>query len=429
MSTRVLTFVLVTSTTSRRRRLVRRSLIPSAAVLALAGTGIANASTDTTTPTDMTSSDSSTDATTPGTTGDTTGGVTAAEAGAVPASDLTLESGEVFVSGSSTVEPISIRVGELASQLSDGGLAVTVEGPGTGDGFALFCEGGADISDASRPIKDEEAQACADAGIDFIELEVGIDGLSVLTSPANTEVPCLDTPGLYALLGPESEGFENWSDANDLAAEVGSAYTDLPDQPLEIVAPGEESGTYDSFVEFAIADLAEERGQDAVTRADYSANADDNLIISGLEAADYSLGWVGFAYYAAEGDRLQAIAIDGGDGCVAPTVETIGDGTYPFSRSLYIYVSTASLDANPAVKSFVDLYMSQEGMAMVTDAGYVSLPTDRISATLDTWTNMVTGTQAGAESTATTAAAATATTAAAVTTAESMSATATTATG
>ncbi len=141
---------------------------------------------------------------------------------------LELAAGDVFVSGSSTVEPISIRVGELADELSGGELKVTVEGPGTGDGFVKFCGGETDISDASRQIKDEEAQACADAGIEYVELEVAIDGLTVATNPANTDIECLDVPALYALIGPESEGFANWSDANDLAAEVGSAYAPFP---------------------------------------------------------------------------------------------------------------------------------------------------------------------------------------------------------
>ncbi len=176
--------------------------------------------------------------------------------------EVELAAGDVFVSGSSTVEPISIRVGELAGELSGGELKVTVEGPGTGDGFQKFCGGETDISDASRPINDEEAQACADAGIEYVELEVAIDGLTVATNPANADIECLDVPALYALIGPESEGFGNWSDADDLAAEVGSAYAPFPDVPLVVYGPGEESGTYDTFVEFAIADLAEERGAD-----------------------------------------------------------------------------------------------------------------------------------------------------------------------
>jgi len=299
--------------------------------------------------------------------------------------EVELAAGDVFVSGSSTVEPISIRVGELASELSGGELKVTVEGPGTGDGFQKFCTGEADISDASRPINDEEAQSCADAGIEYVELEVAIDGLTVATNPANADVECLDIAALYALIGPESEGFGNWSDANDLAAEVGSAYGPFPDIPLVVYGPGEESGTYDTFVEFAIADLAEERGADEATRADYTSSANDNLIVQGIESADTSLGWVGYAYYVAEQERMKSIAVDGGDGCVEPTPETIGDASYPFSRSLYIYVNTGTAAENPAVASFVDLYLSEQGLAKVADAGYVDLPADRIQATLDAW--------------------------------------------
>jgi phosphate transport system substrate-binding protein len=314
----------------------------------------------------------------------TTGSDTATTAGG-DGGEAALEGGTVFVTGSSTVEPISIRVGELASELSGGDLQVTVEGPGTGDGFAKFCAGEADIADASRPIRDEEAATCADNGIELVELEVAIDGLTVATSPANDAVTCLDVPALYALLGPESEGFGDWSDADDLATEVGSASGPFPDAPLAIFGPGEESGTYDSFVEFAIADLAEERGQDEFTRADYSSSANDNLIVEGIENADTSLGWVGFAYYVAEQDRMRAIEIDGGDGCVAPTTQTISDGSYPFSRSLYIYVSTAVLESNPAVESFVDLYLSDDGLAAVAAAGYVDLPADRIEASRAAW--------------------------------------------
>ena len=295
-----------------------------------------------------------------------------------------LAGGSVFVTGSSTVEPISIRVGELAGELSGGDLAVTVEGPGTGDGFATFCAGEADIADASRPINDEEIAACEDGGVEYVELEIAIDGLTVATNPANEAITCLDVPALYALVGPESEGTQAWSENSELATEVGSAYADdFPDAQLDISGPGEESGTYDTFVEFAIADLAEEREQEEATRADYSSSPNDNLIVEGIEGSESSLGWVGYAYYVAEAERMKAIEIDGGEGCVAPTEETISGGTYPFSRSLYIYVNTANAESNPAVASFVDLYLSDDGLANVTAAGYVALPDDRIQATRD----------------------------------------------
>ena len=300
--------------------------------------------------------------------------------------DVELAAGEVFVTGSSTVEPISTRVGELAGTESGGELDVTVEGPGTGDGFATFCGGGADITDASRPISDEEIALCEEGGVEWVELEVAIDGLTVATSPANEAITCLDVPALYALVGPESEGTANWSDTSELATEVGSAYAaDFPEAPLDISGPGEESGTYDTFVEFAIADLAEERGADEATRADYASSPNDNLIVDGIESSESSLGWIGYAFYAAEQERMKAIEIDTGDGCVAPTPETIADGSYGFSRSLYIYVNTANAESNPAVASFVDLYLSDAGLATVAEAGYVDLPDDRVQATRDAW--------------------------------------------
>lgn len=311
---------------------------------------------------------------------------TTAAAGSTAAPGGNDVSGDVVVTGSSTVEPISIKVGELIGEQTGGGVAVSVKGPGTGDGFKEFCAGEADISDASRPIKDEEAQACADAGVEFTELEVAIDGLTVGTSVNNSAVECIDVAGLYALIGPESEGFAKWSDANDLAAEVGSKYAPFPDAPLSITGPGEESGTYDSFVEFAIADLAEERGQDENTRADYTASPNDNVIVEGIEGSDTSLGWVGFAYYVGEQDRMKAIGIDSDDAeCVVPTEETIADGSYPFSRTLYIYVNNAKAAENPAVKAYVDLYVSAEGLALAGDAGYVVLPEDRAQASADAW--------------------------------------------
>lgn len=304
------------------------------------------------------------------------------ESGATPE----LTGGDVFVSGSSTVEPVSVRVSELADELTGGDLKVTVEGPGTGDGFQIFCEGGADVTGASRAIKEEEAQACADAGIEVVELKIGIDGLTVATNPANSAVECLDPAALYALIGPESEGFASWSEANELAAELGSAYSELPDAPLTISGPGEESGTYDSFVEFAIGPFAEDRGADEATRADYTSSANDNLIVEGIEGSDTSLGWVGYAYYKAEGDRLKAIAIaDDAGNCVLPTDETVADGSYPFSRDLFIYVNVGAAMENPAVMSYVDLYLSDEGIAKVAEAGYVGEPAEDLAAARDAW--------------------------------------------
>ena len=313
---------------------------------------------------------------------------TAADGGDEPSEGSDV-SGDVVVSGSSTVEPISIAVAEAFADLAPD-VNVSVDGPGTGDGFALFCEGGSDISDASRPIKDEEAAACEEAGIEFVELKVAFDGIAVMTNPAN-DVECLTFADLYALSGPESQGFGNWSDAGELAAELGSTTT-FPDLDLTMVAPGEESGTYDSFIEIVFGDIAEARlesgaiaeDQAETTRPDYQASGDDNLIIQGIEGAEGSFGWVGFAFAEEAGDGVKEVAVDGGDGCIAPTTETIADGSYPVSRALYIYVNTANAAENPAVGAYVDFYIN-DGIGAVEEVGYVSLPDDQISESRAAW--------------------------------------------
>ena len=298
--------------------------------------------------------------------------------------------GTLTISGSSTVQRISSLVAEDFQALNPD-VEYTVDGPGTGDGFALFCNGETDISDASRAIKDEEAAACADKGIHYVELQVGIDGLSVITSPANEAVTCLSFLDLYALLGPESQGFDNWSDADDLAGELaslegnGDSHAPYPDAALRVTAPGEESGTYDSFVEFAVAGIAGEREQDAVTRPDYTASGDDNVIIEGVSGFDTSLGWVGFAFADENKDTIKSLEVDGGDGCVAPTPETIASGDYPMSRPLFIYVNTDKEATNPAITAFVDYYLSDAGIAVVTEADYIALTADELAATRSTW--------------------------------------------
>jgi phosphate transport system substrate-binding protein len=294
-------------------------------------------------------------------------------------------SGKVVVSGSSTVQPISSLVAENFSG-KNSGVSISVDGPGTGDGFALFCKGQTDISDASRPIKDEEKSACQTAGISFTELKIGLDGITVMTSPKNNAVTCLTKPDLYALVGPESTGFNNWSDANALDKELGGKGT-LPNVPLDITAPGEESGTYDAFIELALKSIADEREQpNDATRPDYQSSPNDNVIIQAMEGSDTPFGWVGFAYAEENASGVKILQVDGGNGCVAPTRETIADNSYPLSRALYIYVNNAKATASPAVKAFVDYYL-QNMKQDVADAGYVELPDDQIQATQQAWSS------------------------------------------
>ncbi len=299
-------------------------------------------------------------------------------------------SGTILISGSSTVEPISARVAEDFSKANPG-VGLTVEGPGTGDGFKKFCSGETDISDASRPIKDKEIDACKEAGIEWIELYVAIDGLSVLTSPENEKASCVTFNDLYALTGPESTGFGKWSDAANLAQEIGGvSATNYFDEDLVITGPGEESGTYDTYVEFVIEDVAEERGADAVTRPDYVASPNDNVIIEGIAGSKYSLGWVGYAFYAENTDRVKALEVNNGEsGCVAPSADTIASGEYPLSRPLFIYVNANKVVDNPALASFVDYYVSEAGLAQVSNAGYV--PLADYGPTRDAWTNRIIG--------------------------------------
>lgn len=291
-------------------------------------------------------------------------------------------SGSVVVSGSSTVEPISI---EVASRFNEQhpDVDIPVDGPGTGDGFELFCNGETDINDASSKVKDEQIEACEANGIEFIELQIGNDGIAMMTNTANDAVECLTLADIYALVGPESQGVETWAAANDLSKELGGA-GELPDAPLSIVGPGEESGTFSSFVELVIEEFNEDRGQEATTRPDYQASPDDNVIIQGIQGSDTSFGWVGFAF-AREAEGVKVLEVDGGDGCVAPTDETIADGSYPVSRPLFIYVNKAKAEENQALADFVDFYLSDEGISAVSEVGYVDLGAEQLEETRARW--------------------------------------------
>lgn len=323
-----------------------------------------------------------------------------ATSGAPASSDAPTDgglSGSIFVSGSSTVEPITTAVAKLFSDANPD-LAIQVEGPGTGDGFAKFCAGETDISNASRAIKDEEAATCAENGVEYVELKVAIDGLSVITSAKNTAVDCVSFADLWVLLGPDATGRNNWSDADEAAAELSAAVgTDFgtlnapyPDAPLTVTAPGEESGTFDSFVEIVLAKVGKAlEAEDDAPRPDYTASPNDNVIIEGIAANDTSLGWVGFAFVEENLDVVKPLQVDKGEGCVEPTAETIASGDYPIARSLYVYVSKNKLAENPALEAFVDFYLSDEGLAVIgTGEGqvpYVPMASADLEATRAAW--------------------------------------------
>ena len=315
--------------------------------------------------------------------------------------------GSLFVSGSSTVEPISRRNAEKFAE-AEGGVDISVEGPGTSDGFALFCAGDSDVQDASRAIDEEEIAACEENGIEFIELYVAIDGLSLVTSALNDQVDCLSFTDIWALLGPEAGGNgTNWSDAEALADETfaatggatGELNTPYPDAPIAITAPGEESGTFDSFVELALGPVADALGlEEFTTTANYQSSGDDNAIIQGIagsESSPETLGWVGFAFVEENLDLVRPLPVDGGEGCVEPTVDTIASGEYPIARPLFIYVDAAAAEENAALESFVDFYLSDEGRASVSEVGYVDIPDEDWQATVERWESRTTGNEAG----------------------------------
>jgi phosphate transport system substrate-binding protein len=292
--------------------------------------------------------------------------------------------GSLNISGSSTVEPITSLVAEKF-QSANNGVEIAVDGPGTTDGFALFCNGETDVQDASRAIKDEEIAACKDKGVDYIELEIALDALSVIGNPQNS-IECLNFGDLYALFGPESEAFKSWADANALAKEVGGN-GGFPDVPLTIVAPGAESGTFGSFIDLAIKDIAEGRGKDATLRTDYQSSADDNVIVDNAAGNAGGIGFVGFSYAQNAGDTVKEFQVDKGDGCVSPSSDTVIDGTYPLGRPLFIYINKEKLTSNPALKPFVDFYLTDDGIASVEEVQYIALPTDRLEATRTAWTS------------------------------------------
>jgi len=316
-------------------------------------------------------------------------------------------SNRIFISGSSTVEPISTAVAK-AFNAQNPDVAIQVEGPGTGDGFAKFCAGETDISNASRAIKAAEVENCEANGVEFIELKVAIDGLSVITSVNNTAIECVSFADLWVLLGPDATGRNNWSDANAAAAELKTAIGDkngvinapYPDARLTVTAPGEESGTYDSFVEIVLGSVAKSlKADDDQARPDYTASPNDNVIIEGIAANNTSLGWVGYAFVEENLDKIKPLKVDAGKGCIEANTATISSGEFPIARALYIYVNKAKAEANAALASFVDFYMSEAGLGLIgSGAGqvpYVSLAAADIEATRAVWAAKTVGTRDG----------------------------------
>ena len=310
--------------------------------------------------------------------------------------------GEFLVSGSSTVFPIVQKQAEEFFALNPG-VAISVEGPGSGDGAALFCDGEIPIGNASRPYKDEELATCEANGIEFIELRRGIDGISVITSAENDAVECVSFNQLYALISTDAQGIETWAGGNDILAAIGSSADAMPDAPLDIFGPGEESGTFDSFGEIVIEAVAKGKtGLDTEAyefsdqiRPDYQSSGNDNVIIEGIGSSPTSLGWVGFAFAkeAEEAGEAKLLAVsteDGGD-CIIPSPETIASAEFPIARFLYTYINAEMAAESEAVTAFVDYMMSDVGLEAVTAAGYIDLSDADQTLAQTVWAERITG--------------------------------------
>jgi phosphate transport system substrate-binding protein len=261
--------------------------------------------------------------------------------------------GAVQIDGSSTVFPIMEAVAE-EFQIENRGVRVTVGISGTGGGFKRFCAGETDISDASRPIKDLEREECAANGVEFLELPIAWDGLSVIANPANDFAMCLTVEELQRIWEPGSS-VTTWRDVR----------SDFPAEPIKLYGPGTDSGTFDYFTE-AI------NGESGASRADYQASEDDNVLVQGVAGDRYALGYFGYAYYAENADRLSLVQVDGGAGCVSPSQQTIESGTYaPLSRPLFLYVNTQSV-TRPEVDAFMH-YALMNGAELIAPTGYIPL--------------------------------------------------------
>lgn len=256
--------------------------------------------------------------------------------------------------GSSTVFPITEAVAEEFGNTRDD-VEVTVGISGTGGGFQKFCNGETDFNDASRPIRDQERQACAGNGVEPVEFQVAFDGLSVMVNPANDFVECLTVDELKRIWEPGST-VDSWNDVRP----------EWPDRPIRLYGPGTDSGTFDYFTEVIV-------GEEDASRADYQASEDDNVLVQGVAGDENALGYFGFAYYEQNADKLKLVAVDGGEGCVAPSRETIFSGEYsPLSRPLFVYVRADALE-RPEVADFMRFYLT-EGRALVQEVGYVEAP-------------------------------------------------------
>jgi len=262
--------------------------------------------------------------------------------------------GTIEIDGSSTVFPITQAVAEeFQKEYPD--IRVNVGVSGTGGGFKRFQVGETDINDASRPIKSSEAEECANNNVEYIEFTIAIDGLAVMVNPENTWVDYLTVEELNMIWKPDST-VDSWNDVR----------SEWPDQPLHLYGPDTDSGTFDYFTDVI-------NGDEGVSRPDYTASADDNVLVQGIAGDTNSLGYFGYAYYAENTDKLKIVPIDSGAGPVIPSDATVKAGQYtPLARPIFIYVNKASLETE-VVNNFVRFYM-ENAEQLVAEVGYTPQP-------------------------------------------------------
>jgi phosphate transport system substrate-binding protein len=263
----------------------------------------------------------------------------------------------VQIDGSSTVFPVTEAVAEEFQKAKKGKIKVTVGISGTGGGFKKFCRGETDIQDASRPILKQEMEACKGAGVEYIEVPVAFDALTVIINPKNNWASSMTVAELKKIWEPSAQGkITKWNQVRDK----------WPNAPLKLFGAGADSGTFDYFTE-AIT------GKAKSSRGDFTASEDDNVLVQGVANDVNALGFFGFAYYAENTSKLKAVAVDNGKGGVVPSEKTVLDGSYqPLSRPIYIYVSKKAL-AKPEVREFAEFYL-KNAPKLVKEVKYVPLP-------------------------------------------------------
>nr|WP_245738914.1 PstS family phosphate ABC transporter substrate-binding protein [Nitrosomonas marina] len=281
----------------------------------------------------------------------------------------------VRIDGSSTVYPIIEAAAEDFQIAKRGAVRVTVGISGTGGGFKKFCRGELDVVNASRPITDLEMEVCRKAGIEYIEMPIAIDALTVVINPRNSWSKTMTVEELKQFWEPAAQGkINNWN-------QVNSAW---PDKKIKLFGPGADSGTFEYFTEAVV-------GRAKSSRGDFTASEDDNVLVQGVASDMYALGFFGFAYYIENKNKINAVAIDSGNGGVIPSVETVESGSYqPLSRPVFIYVNAESR-TRPEIQGFVKFLMDNAA-ELVTEVKYFPLSSVIYNKNLDNFINNIVGT-------------------------------------